>query len=175
MGNYYATATKFKLKEDTPEVIKDFFDTLYGVKSGEIEKHEFLQQLPDINDLELQISVWGVSSYHEAHCARGKEDGSYYSFASTKSSYIELYKKIFAHIFKHLVLNPGEVLYTQVYEDSPEEEFLYIDSLLETIQQSQIKIYKTLYNLLTDSTHPWNLQKDIDTPMMKIKNFFDLI
>jgi hypothetical protein len=93
MGNYYATATKFKLKEDTPEVIKDFFDTLYGVKYGEIEKHEFLQQLPDINDLELRISVWGASSYHEAHCIRRKEDGSYYSFASTKSSYIELYKK----------------------------------------------------------------------------------
>jgi hypothetical protein len=61
-----------------------------------------------------------------------------------------------------------------VYEDSSIEEFLYIDSLLETIEQSEVKIYSN-NGWFLDSTHPRELQKDIDTPMMKIKNFFDLI
>jgi hypothetical protein len=181
MGDYYAIATRFKLKKDTPKTIESFFDVLYGAggqsRDIELRSNVFSEQLTSIGiDIDsLASSVRLVSLCHDAHCVRGKENDVYYSFASTKYPRKELYQKLFTQILDYLDVSQGDVLYTQVWEDSSVEVFLYVDPSLEAISCAEAKLYKYEDGYMLDDTHPYNLEKGVDKPKMKINNFFDLV
>lgn len=180
MGNYYAIHTSVKLSRDTPKNIKDVFDAMYGVKqvNDPCEMQNMIEKAFPImlNQHELNTAICCQSAYHKSYKHYGLRDGVYYSFSSSKNNPVDLWGALLSRIIGFLDMKHGDILYRWVYENSPDEELLWLDLINQRIVQSKGHIYEMDYEgmFLADSTHPWEMDEN-EFPTIHCTNYLELL
>ena len=183
MGHYYAIHTGIKLKPNTPKEIVDVFEWLYCLSDVfdddetkfAFESQPFVRENKLSNYETYSRAIRFGSGYHKSYRHRGKQDGGYYSFSSSKDNPEKEFKALLELVFDHLDVKHGDILYRWVHEDFHVEQVLWANTETRKFVSSVGHKYEVQDGeYLTDCDHPWN-QTEKDYPVINYQNYFDLV
>jgi hypothetical protein len=163
MGMYTGVATRIKIKKTAPAHVIEFFDHLYG-QGPEVKTAPARNQAQkDLKEAvsTIQNMLNNISSYFEAWCWSVKEDkGDYWLYesrASTKTVSHDLFIMMLMGVTDSLVLEPGDILMRAIYEESAQENLVYVVSVDPVVLEKRVGMeFEHERGVVIDYRHPCN-------------------